>query len=1299
VRSSKSVVSESAQGSIKPGNWRRRTLIAVGFFCALVLVFHRPLLLYIGRQVALHYAAKENLKIEFRLEGGVFTNLTIRNLHAVPTGPSDVESIDIEFARFDYGLFALLRHGISKAILNVELKSARIVLNPAKAPLPPRPPNPKNKIELPDIFPEQIHVADATLIVRNRPFDFVAEHADLDLDPRQPGEIKVAKLQLVGGQTWLNLAAGATYANRSLTLRNLVLGDNEQFRSINFDASQIDARRLGINFDYRVTDGNITGAMMLRESQDSLQTDVRIRSENVPMAAINKFAALPEDWLRGSIEKFDVDVSGLLKSPATWSGNLTAIIRDFRQEQTAFDRGEFQVMAKNGSASLQSAEIKQGKNDLRIKGSAELPRDIRDLGRAPATFELTAMVPDLDEVTAAMPQKISGSAQLDGKMNIRGATLDGDFTLAAPSIEFQNAHCANLNATIKFSKKIPPANLNKPWFDNLVSDSTFAISNVRFRDYVADSVEGSLHGQDDLMTFDRLVVKRKENEFTVSGDYRLPKDLAKVSDQPAKVDISLNVPQLADYWVSDSSDKISGPLQGTGRIEWENGIANGQLSVVGANLHMRDLVFTQIDGQVQVWNDIVYLNDLSAKLNDRDFFSLNGTFDLRGSHHYSGMCRASISDLSKLRPLLRTFGNQNDLGGSLAMEWEGSGDVEGFKKTGQLKLSLDNGRYGNARSLQANVNATYSPEGFDIPTIFFRSDKLYFQAIAHAQGETLEVSKIELDQDQAKYAGGYASIPFVWKNLGTDSAVLPSNGKVSATFQSANLDIRKLFQDVGLTPAASGSLNVKFDANGTLADPNARLDVQMRQVRSLRFEKFEPASVDLTAQTKGKELAVTGKLQQAKIQPLEVAANFPFDVSKIAQLGRLPDDTPMNANLRLPRSSVNFLRQFIPGVQELDGDAALELSVRGTIAKPVFTGSGDMTVNVARMTDPTIAAVQNFKARLSFANDALTIEQCRGELSGGRFTIAGGVRFPTLRNADLNLQLKAESALIARNDTVTARTDADIKVAGPFLSANVTGTVALTNSQLLKNLDLMPIGLPGRPAPQPPQSRPQFSIPKPPLRDWKFDVAIKTKDPFLIRGNLANGKAIGNLRLTGTGLQPGLDGYVRLENVDATLPFSRLEISSGYLYFDPSDPLNPKIDMHGRSVIRDYTINVYIYGTSLAPQAIFTSEPPLPQEEIISLLATGATREELTGNNNVLAGRAAMLLVQQLYRKVFKNGQGTQSSSVFDRLDLDVGTVDPRTGQQQVIARFKVNDQFVLLGDVGVGGDYRGMVKYLIRFR
>ena len=72
-------------------------------------------------------------------------------------------------------------------------------------------------------------------------------------------------------------------------------------------------------------------------------------------------------------------------------------------------------------------------------------------------------------------------------------------------------------------------------------------------------------------------------------------------------------------------------------------------------------------------------------------------------------------------------------------------------------------------------------------------------------------------------------------------------------------------------------------------------------------------------------------------------------------------------------------------------------------------------------------------------------------------------------------------------------------------------------------------------------------------------------------------------------------------------------------------------------MIQDYTVRVFVYGTAKAPQAIFSSEPPLPQEDIISLLATGVTRENLSGSN-VLASRAILLLGKELYRKIFKKG-------------------------------------------------------------
>jgi autotransporter translocation and assembly factor TamB len=496
----------------------------------------------------------------------------------------------------------------------------------------------------------------------------------------------------------------------------------------------------------------------------------------------------------------------------------------------------------------------------------------------------------------------------------------------------------------------------------------------------------------------------------------------------------------------------------------------------------------------------------------------------------------------------------------------------------------------------------------------------------------------------------------------------------------------------------SGVMNAKLDAQGTVSDLNAHMDVQVRDLRNEYWPKMEPALFELSAQTAQNRLTLSGKLQQTRIQPVEISASMPFDISKIARAGKLPDDTPITANIRVPRTSVNFVRQFVPDLEQLDGDLGLDVNVAGTLGHPVLSGAGDMTVNVARFTNVTLPALRNFNARFTFAQDALTLERFRGDLAGGPFTMSGRVTFPKLTQPTFDLQLKADSVLLARNDTLTARADANLRITGPMAAATVTGSVAMTNSHFLKNIDLIPIGLPGRPAPQPPSERPDFSLPTPPFRDWKFDVAIKTKDPVLIRGNLATGGAAGDLKLTGTGLRPQLQGVVQMENVEATLPFSRLEVSRGSLTFTPDDSMNPRIDLQGTSVIRDYTVRVYVYGTVLSPQAVFTSEPPLPQEEIISLIATGATRQELS-TGNVLAGRAAMLLVQQLYRKIVKKGEPTESNTVFNRLDLDLGTVDPRTGQQQATVRFKIDDHLVLTGDVGVHGDFRGKLKYLIRFR
>ena len=1291
----------------RPRRIWHRVLIGLAVCAVLLIIFHRPILLAIGRQIVLRYAAREHLRIDFRLEGNPFSHLTVRNFRALPTGTSAIESVDIDQLYVDYSLFGLARHGLSHFLEDVELRSAQVVLNPARAP--PRKPHPKQKLTLPSIFPERIRLTDVTLLIRNKPNDFVVEHVDLDLNPRSPGDVRIQRLQLPSGGTWSRISGQASYASKNLVLRDLILSEEEQVRLLNIDASRIDDKTLGFKLDCAIGGGQLSASAALIETGSSLNAKINVAAQKIATESLNKFLLLPGEPLAGTIERLALDGTGTIDVPRTWSGSVSLQISNVDRPEIHFDIGVFEVSAEQGRAILRSADIVQDKNELHLRGTMELPSVIEDFGRTPATLEIAGTAPDLQRLTTGIPAPLTGSAQFTGKIDIVNAKIEATLGVTAQSIGFSNGTIEKLNSTLRASKTIarpdirpgstPPATAKRAWFADLRTAMEFDLAGIHYRDHIIDSIEGSLNGSDDVLGLDRLNLRRNQNELNIRGRYKLPEEVGKASSQPADLDFTFNAPELGDFWVADSPNRLSGPLQMAAQIEWKQQTANGQISISASNLKMRDLVFRELSTQCSISNSVVYLNDCRASLNDSDFVNATGRLNLGRPYRYNGKLSARIANLSTLRPLLRTFGNPNELAGSVTLDWEGNGDAEISKSSGSLKFVFDKGRYGNAQSLRANIDASYSPEGLDVPIVFFASGNSDFQAVAQVKGETLEITRIQLDQGQARFASGYVSFPLVWKNLGTNAATIPSSGKVFATIQSENLDLKKLFSDLGIKAGTSGTLNARLDADGTIGDLNASLKVQMRDLRNDRWPKMEPATFELNAQAVHDRLTMLGKLQQARIQALELNANMPFDIPKIARARKLPDDTPITAKARLPRSSVNFVRQFVPALEQLDGNLGLDVDVSGTIGKPVFSGAGDMTVNVARFTNATLPALTNFSARLSFAQNALSLERFGGDLAGGPFTMSGRVSFPKLTEPTLDLQLKANSVLVARNDTLTARADADITVKGPFATATVNGNVAMTNSHILKNIDLIPIGLPGRPAPEPPTERPQISFPDPPLRDWKFDVAIKTKDPVLIRGNLATGSAIADIRLTGTGLRPELQGTARLENVEATLPFSRLEVSQGFLYFDPSDSMNPRLELRGTSVIRDYTVRVYVYGTMLAPEAIFTSEPPLPQEEIISLIATGATRQELSGRGNVLAGRAAMLLVQQLYRKVFKKGEPTQNNEFFNRLDLDVGAVDPRTGRQEVSARFKISDQFVLVGDVGVGGDYRGMLKYLIRFR
>jgi autotransporter translocation and assembly factor TamB len=191
-----------------------------------------------------------------------------------------------------------------------------------------------------------------------------------------------------------------------------------------------------------------------------------------------------------------------------------------------------------------------------------------------------------------------------------------------------------------------------------------------------------------------------------------------------------------------------------------------------------------------------------------------------------------------------------------------------------------------------------------------------------------------------------------------------------------------------------------------------------------------------------------------------------------------------------------------------------------------------------------------------------------------------------------------------------------------------------------------------------------------------------------------------NIQVSGTGQKPLVSGYAKIQQLTASLPFSHMDISNSYINFNTGgNPLDPQLNIVGHSTVRDYDITMRIYGPVSNFKILFDSTPPLTQGDIATLLATGSTSSEFVQDPSILAGRAAFLVIRQLYSKIFKGGAKQQQQQEFlDRLEVDV-IPGQKVGSQDISARFSVTRSWQVVAEFGSIGNVSGQLRYLIRFR
>ncbi len=1281
--------------------WLRRTARWMLWTLLVLVLFHRPLLHFAGRRVAIWFAAREHMVLDFHLGGNVWNHLDVRDLsiRADGKGPAPIERLKLDRLAVDYDLWKVVRSDWRHALRRVDIGALDGVITLQVVKRPGEPETPFADVFRNILSNSHLPVQQVTLGRVDLELKDIAAirgfHAEFS--QRQPGQIAWEKIHVAGLPDFGEARGELLTDESTIAISKLTLFPQVIVRRLSLNRITPTMPRGGLEF--LADAGGGTAGLRVEPSLTPGAIDVSVDVQAVRLndVATPFHVEMPAPAV---IENFHVSLTGVPE-------NLETSVADasfaFRMEEkapvpAAIIRGEAKLA--HGVFRISELTASSPGADLRIGGELNVP--LRDFNPSKLTGEITwkLSAPDL------------AALHLRDLPGVHGAVAGGG------SLRFENgeAHTTGKIETAKFSQGgvlVDTATIHldarrkigafSDILTGLAANLSLDVNGVTANGIRVDamSAKGKLDGL--RIGIGQFSVTSGENRVTGSGRAMLKPGATGLAGAP-EMDLLIEAARIEQFGITVNENALSGAVSAEGKLRLEGTRLAGNLKANGTELRLGKVPLGGFRAEVKFEDGAAILESLKITVADAGEITAKARASLEAPMAYAGEVHVKLTSLGKLDALLAAAGHPAKLGGMLALDWSGDGKISEPAHSGRLKISGKDVRHGALTLNDVRVGAVYSPQQLDLDELLVVADKTKFGGrIQWKEGRaSLADFSITIAGEQAVKGG--MSIPFNPADLRN---ALPADQPIQAQLTGTNVDLPRLFASMGISAPASGKVSCDLAVGGTFSKPEVKLTVAARTLKSSKAASLAPAEFDATLLVHDSRLTLEAVGRQRDIQPLTVSASLPLDMKKLRAQPELARATPLQVVVKLPASSLALAARFVPAIAKLEGTVAANVEVHGTVAKPIVSGEASVVLKSLRMAAAGMPPMSNFTAKLIFHDDTVTLRDTRGEIGGGTFNVDGSVNVAKLEQPTFDLRLRSDKVLVLRDESITVRADADVTVRGPLKSATAAGTVFVTQSRFLKDVDILPLSLPGKPAPhvRSVATPMRISFPKPPLRDWKFDIAIKTRerDSFLIRGNLAKGSSALDLRLGGTGLNPFLTGQVQIESFTAILPVSKLEVQRGTVTFSEDDPFQPQLDIQSESRIGKNTVYANITGSASAPRLDLESEPPLPQKDILSLLATGTTSGEIGSNASALATKVALLKVKSWYRKTFRKGTVepplADQESLINRFDVDITNVDPKSGLPEVNASMRINDKLFFLGELDLQGQFTGKVKYLLRFR
>ena len=396
--------------------------------------------------------------------------------------------------------------------------------------------------------------------------------------------------------------------------------------------------------------------------------------------------------------------------------------------------------------------------------------------------------------------------------------------------------------------------------------------------------------------------------------------------------------------------------------------------------------------------------------------------------------------------------------------------------------------------------------------------------------------------------------------------------------------------------------------------------------------------------------------------------------------------------------------KFIPKLEKVEGTLDAQAKISGKLGKPEYVVDLKASLPFLHLDVGQLENLKNVNITGSLDNDHQLKGKMSAEINGGGLSSVFTADLTELSQPTFNVQVQASHALLYRDDKLVLRVNGDLALKGTIDDATISGKAEIVESLFYREIELIPFGVPS--AAVDPVKLPKFTrvnsldIPAP-FDKWKLDLDLRIKDPLLIRGNLGQGRVEGGLKAKGTMQEPELDGTLYLRKLEIELPFSKLAVDNGKVIFSPQNGFIPRLDIKGQSRVSKYDTNIYIYGLATNPKTTFNSYPPLPETEIMTLIASGVTTNKLE-NQQVMASRAFRLLLleaSKMSRKPNGNDLFTKMLENFDKFEMEIGETDDFTGRTFSSASLRLHERWNLTAQWDEDNQTRQLIVYSLRFK